>query len=145
MNFKKYREKKKLLTDGKIPDKCTLCGLRAQFTAVEAKELKLDNDFNTARQLYNTGIVKDKFTREINMSNGPAAKDFTYYCAISQFKYWKSPKKRCPYWQFRRGTQLTLSDYLSIHHTKTNTKIAKRLGLFGIILTLINIAISVII
>lgn len=56
--------------------------------------------------------------------------------------YWNQRYKKCPDWQLCIGDKLLLSDYLSIHHSRNNTRIAVRLGILAAGLTFISILVS---
>ena len=133
-----FRKRKKHRTNNreKLPDKCSLCGLRVSYS--ENIE-KTDSMFSDVRKLYDRGIVNIIYVRELNVTaGGDGRNDITYYCALSNRRYWHKPNKSCPYWQFKGSAGLSLSDHIAIHHTIVNNRIAKIVGCTGVMFAIFN-------
>ncbi len=129
-----HRFKKR--NDPDFPNKCDICGLRDNYTdqGTDAAILK-------AGELELCGITK-RYRRSIHATlGGSYERNSTFFCVLSNNKYWNQPFKKCPDWQLHIGTKLTLSDYISIHHSRHNTRIAVRLAIFASLLTIITIII----
>ena len=124
-------------TSPDFPNKCDICGLRVKYgTADKETETAL----LTAAKLAEAGLAIYP-PRNINVSVGSSHD--TYFCVLANVKYWNQKTRKCPDWQLKLPEPgLTLSDYLSIHHSRNNTRIAIRLGFLAAILTLIGIVIS---
>ncbi len=134
--LKKHRNNK----GEKLPDKCSLCGLRVSYSQ---NTEKIDSMLSDVGKLYHRGIVNIIFVRKMNVSvGGDGRNDITYYCALSNRRYWHKPNNSCPDWQFKGSARLSLSDHLAIHHTIVNNRIAKIVGFTGVMFAIFNIAIA---
>lgn len=123
-----------------FPNQCDLCGLRVQF--------KNDNIHA------NSIIEKGHILKKVNFANpplrvihsapyGPPEANVTYFCALAKTKYWNQKFKKCPDFQLKLpSSELSLSDYLAIHHSRNNSRIAFYLGILASILTLIGIIVT---
>jgi hypothetical protein len=137
--FKKRIERYRNRNDRNFPNKCDICGLRVSYTNTDNQ---LDDVILTAGRLQRCGLAIS-YPRNINVSfGGSGNEDITHFCALSNIKYWNKPFKKCPDWQLRLDKVLSLSDYLAIHHSKNNTRIAIRLSILAAILTIIGILVS---
>ena len=133
--IKRFRRRK----DKNFPNKCEICGLRASYASTDSQ---IDKEILKAAELQRCGLTTS-YSRNINVSVGGSEKqDLTHFCALSNIKYWNQSFKKCPDWQLLIGKKLSLSDYLSIHHSRNNTRIAIRLGILAIGLTIIGIFVS---
>lgn len=125
--------------DPDFPNKCDICGLRAQYPSTDKGT---DERILKAGELQQCGLATS-YSRNIHISVGAVDKiDFTFFCALSNIKYWNKPFKKCPDWQLHLGNQLTLSDHLAVHHSKNNTRIAIKLGILASLLTILGISVG---
>ena len=123
--------------DPDFPDKCDICGLRDRYSGQAT-----DNAILKAGKLEPYGITKS-YRRNIHAELGDSdSEEFTFFCALSNNKYWNRKFRKCPDWQLQIGGRLTLSDYITIHHSRHNTRIAIWLAIFAFILTTTVIIIS---
>ncbi len=131
------RFKNRKTTD--FPNKCGICGLREKYLD---HDKNIDEAILKAGNLQKFGLTKN-FPREMHLTIGGSSNEgHTYFCVLSNTKYWNKPFKKCPYWQLRIGDKLSLSDYLSIHHSNNNTRIAVKLSILAAVLTVISIIAS---
>ncbi len=122
-----------------FPNKCDICGLRAKYVD---QDQDIDTAILKAGELQKCGLAKN-YPREMHVTIGGSDDEgHTYFCVLSNIKYWNKRFKKCPDWQLRIGNKLSLSDYLSIHHSRNNTRIALKLGVLAAILTAVGIIAS---
>jgi hypothetical protein len=122
-----------------FPNKCDICGLMAGYI-----DQSTDDAILKTGELESCGITKN-YLRNIHASGGGSNKgNSTFFCVLSNNKYWNRPFKKCPDWQLRISDKLTLSDYISIHHSRHNTRIAKWLAGLASFLTIIVIILMII-
>ena len=104
------------MTEKELPDKCDLCGLKQTFPS-DTKNL-----FPSLRLLFDKGIIKHKFPRNLHVCVGCDEEDREDFCLISH-PSWSSNEKKCESWQLEIGLQK--SDYLAINSASEATKSAK--------------------
>ncbi|MDB4521967.1 hypothetical protein N9100_00970 [Gammaproteobacteria bacterium] len=128
--------------DDDYPDKCEVCGLRVSYPHTDTDA---DTLFNQVSDLRHVGVVKYP-SRVQEMGVSPDRVYYTHFCALSHNKYWGPHNKRriCPDWQLKiPGDEMSLPDYISVHHSRVNTRLALRLGVLALILTLTGILVSI--
>ena len=93
----------------KILNKCEYCGLRQVFPP------DTENLFPNLRALYDTGIIKQSFSRRVYASIGGAEDtDRDEFCLVSRPE-WRHNEQPCDSWQLDVG--LSTADCLSLHIT----------------------------
>jgi len=119
-----------------FPDKCDTCAFKVEYSRDFSS---IDADFQQLAELSRVGL-SDRPFRLVNV--GGSEPDS--YCALGMNRCWGGKKKyrKCPCRQ-RRLPDVNLSDALSIHHSRVNTRLALRLGILGICLTLAAIAATI--
>jgi hypothetical protein len=134
--FKQRVQRFRRRKDRSFPNKCDICGLRAKYPKTDKST---DASIKKANELQSCGLASS-FPRNIHFNVGSMTDEsYTYFCALSNLKYWNKPFKKCPDWQLQLGSQITLSDHLAIHHSRNNTRIAIWLGVVASVLTLFSI------
>jgi len=122
----KWQRRKKLRRELTTNDnKCKICGLRAEV-------LENDEKFVLCHKLFEAGIVKQRFPRNIFLrtkdSKGNSQRD--EYCVIGSNK-WNKIHESCTWWQFK-NEELGLDGHVSIYHAKRNAKSARFLAIVAI-------------
>jgi hypothetical protein len=117
-----------------LPNKCFSCGLKQVFP-VESDQL-----FRDLRTLFDKGIIKQKFIRNLYMGDG---KDRAEFCLISHSAWGlNNTHKKCDKWQLDVG--LPKSDVLGINLTvemKNMSKTANRIAVLAVCIAFLPIAI----
>jgi len=112
-----------------IPDKCDTCAFKIEYDGRDQQISKIFIELSTLRDY--------GFSDYLNRTMTPGKDSF---CALGNNKYWgtDNKNKKCPDRQIEiPGTRMNLSDYLSIHHTKVNTRISNRITIVAIIASII--------
>ncbi len=129
VKYERYQKRK----DSSLPNKCDLCGLKIHLPEQSLKDSE-DNEqlFKNLRELQRLHIINQGFPRTIAVGSGP---NYVEYCAVNS-RQWNSRNKKCPYFQLK-NYKTTLSDYLSIHHSIRNKRIAIWVGIIGVVIAAI--------
>ena len=128
--FQSRYERYRRLAESKLPDKCDTCGLRVEYV-----DTNYDSVTAKVSELQQLGLARYP-PRKVTLST--IADEPTCFCAIGHVRYWVKKELKCPDWQMKLpGAVMTLSDYLSIHHTRISTRQATRLQIIAIVLTVV--------
>lgn len=123
--------------DPRFPNKCDTCGLRVEYLGdgSGAEQTLLE-----VAKLSKFGLARYP-PRVMDVGGGNPGT--TYFCALAHTKYWVRKDKRCPDWQLRiPHARITLADYMSIHHSRTNARIAKWVGAVASVWAIIAIGVA---
>jgi len=136
--YKNYQKRKSV----DLPNKCVICGLRIKYRNDddEAKGV-----LKKAEVLAEVGLAVSPPKNTHVTPGGVPEVNVTYFCALSNIKYWNQKQKNCPDFQLKLpDSSLTLSDYLAVHHSRNNSRIAFKLGIVAAVITIIVIIVSII-
>lgn len=126
LRYERYQRR----NDPKFPDKCETCGLRVEYI-----DARYDSVTSKVSELQRLGLARYP-PRKVYLSN--VADEPTCFCALGHIRNWGKKELKCPDWQMKLpDSVLTLSDHLSIHHTRASTRQATRLQIIAIVLTVV--------
>jgi hypothetical protein len=123
-----------------LPNKCQACGLRVEYLAT---------DFETERivlsvaELERFGLATYPRRNIVAVIGGPGP-NYTSFCAVANIRCWQKNNKFCPDWQLKLPGG-TLSDYLSIHHSRASSRVASRIGWFALVVGIVGVITSVLV
>jgi len=107
-----------------LPNKCKHCGLRVRYSfGVPGSAQTSDAAFGEIRRLYDDGIVKLMYRREVGESPGSDKPGTTEFCAIAS-DAWGKNSKSCEHWVLKVD-EAKIADYLAIHTQRLNTNVAR--------------------